>query len=123
VLEAVRAGRPSPDVAQAAARAYQLEGDWQRAAVSLMEGLVVAPNHAGLHAELAAVYRRLDPQGCALQGQGMEAAIDPACPLVRSHFCAAARNVARAYDRSRNPEAAGAVRRSASSGFGCPVAE
>jgi hypothetical protein len=100
------------------ARAYQINGDWERAAVSLMEGLVLEPGNPGLAAELAGVYGHLDPQGCAVPTQGT---FDPACPLVRKHLCTAAGNLAGLYDELGRKDESAKIRADAGS-LGCPLA-
>ena len=97
------------------ATAYRAAGELDKAAVSLMEALVVDPNTAGLPAELADIYRQFDPGGCALQNGGLNLA----CPLVHSHVCTAARNVVRLYLEADRPDAAAQTRLSATGDLGC----
>jgi hypothetical protein len=111
-----RAVQPDPIYTTELAAACRAAGDSQAAAVALMEGLILDPNHAEFAAALADLYRQTNPAGCALSSGG---AINPACPEVRDQFCAAARNVVQLHvARGRHADASN-VQAAAARDFGC----
>jgi tetratricopeptide (TPR) repeat protein len=106
--------RPAPEFFEDMSAAWRAMGDPQRAAITLIEGLIVDKSQTKLASELVALYRQTDPGSCALS-------LDPACPLVHDQVCTAFRNVKRLYMRmGQEPLAAGIGRRAVSEA-GCPA--
>jgi hypothetical protein len=95
-------------------------GDPDRAAVSLLEGLVFDPGSSELAAGLAELYRQTAPASCAIRGGGA-ANVNLDCPLVHGQLCEASHNVAVAYNQNGQAAKALATARTAVQGLGCPV--
>jgi tetratricopeptide (TPR) repeat protein len=113
--------RPAPEFFEDMSAAWRAMGDPQRAAITLIEGLIVDKSQTKLAAELVDLYRQTDPRSCALHDAGGALSLDPACPLVHDQVCTAFRNVKRLYMRmGQEPLAAGIGRRAVSEA-GCPA--
>jgi tetratricopeptide (TPR) repeat protein len=84
--------RPVPEFFEDMSAAWRAIGDPQRAAITLIEGLLVDKGNRKLAAELVELYRETDPGSCA-------PSLDPACPLVHDQVCTAIRNVKQLYMR------------------------
>ena len=115
ILEFGRHVAQSDEICEQLAGLYQDNGQLERAAVTYMEALSLSSDPARVAAKLAALYRQLDPQGCAL----VKGTLNLACPLVHQHVCTAARNVVRLYGTHR--AAAENVRSEAIRNLGCPA--
>ena len=114
-FETARRLRIKPELFEELSIAHFLMGDRRAAAISLMEGLVVDPRNTRIAAELADLYRQIDPQGC-----GNSPALNLGCPLVQEHACEAGRNMARLFEEGGQEQAAAQVRGNARN-LGCPV--
>jgi tetratricopeptide (TPR) repeat protein len=101
--------RPVPEFFEDMSAAWRAMGDPRRAAIALIEGLLVNKGNGKLAAELAELYRQTDPGSCA-------ASLDPACPLVHDQVCTAVRNVKQLYKRMGQEQMA-------VSEAGCPALE
>jgi hypothetical protein len=112
-----RGRQANPEFSEEMARAWLAKGDWQHAAVAVMEGIVLDPGAANLAPELLDLYRREAPQSCA----AANATINMKCPLVHDQLCEASRNVALEYRRNGSPAAANAIIRSAVQELACPA--
>jgi tetratricopeptide (TPR) repeat protein len=106
--------RPAPEFFEDMSAAWRAMGDPQRAAITLIEGLIVDKSQTKLASELVALYRQTDPGSCALS-------LDPACPLVHDQVCTAFRNVKRLYMRMGQEPLAAGIGRRAVSDAGCPA--
>ena len=84
--------RPVPEFFEDMSAAWRAMGDPRRAAITLIEGLLVDKGNRKLAAELVELYRETDPGSCA-------PSLDPACPLVHDQVCTAIRNVKQLYLR------------------------
>jgi tetratricopeptide (TPR) repeat protein len=115
-LEAFDRGRRrqlAPAYFLAMADAARGMGDPRQAVIRLMEGRIADPDYPKFAQDLAAMYQRLDPKGCA-------ATLDPRCPAVHDDFCQASHNMVRLYhETGRESMAAQASRRAGE--FGCPA--
>jgi len=123
-LEALTFGRtlrPDPEFSEEMSAAWAALGDPQQAAITLFEGLVIDPSHRQFASGLADLYRRTEPESCAIQHVGASVRLNLACPLVHSQLCTASRNVARLYrQKGQDPLAASTVR-GAVGELGCPA--
>jgi len=122
-ISALRFGRslkPIPEFSEELSAIYAGMGDMPRAAMSLVEGILLDPAQERLTAELASLYRQAFPQSCALQQTSSGTFINRDCPLVRSQICQGARNLAEAYQTAGRPSAAAQVLSAAASNFQCP---
>jgi protein O-mannosyl-transferase len=97
-------------------------GQADDAAVTLIEGTLLTSD-VGLRQDLLRLYQSgLDQDGCAIQATGQLAgAINPACAVVRRHFCAASARVVARHTRNERPELAEPLRTAALRDFGCEV--
>jgi tetratricopeptide (TPR) repeat protein len=84
--------RPAPEFFEDMSAAWRAMGDPRRAAITLIEGLLVDKGNRKLASELVELYRETDPGSCA-------PSLDPACPLVHDQVCTAVRNVKQLYMR------------------------
>jgi hypothetical protein len=124
-VEALEYGRllgPRPEYAEELANAYRAEGDDERAAVALHEGLIQTPGYRPLASELISLYRKIDPNGCAVATAGNRATLNFQCPLVRNVSCKAARNVVDLFSKAGGrPADAEQLRHAATDNWGCPA--
>jgi tetratricopeptide (TPR) repeat protein len=107
--------RPAPEFFEEMSAAYRAMGDPQQAAIALMEGLAVDATHTQFISALVALYRRTDPQSCAIRTAGSSVGLNLDCPLVHTQLCTASRNVALLY-----PQKAQAAR-AAIQALACPA--
>jgi tetratricopeptide (TPR) repeat protein len=91
--------RPAPEFFEDMSAAWRAMGDPRRAAITLIEGLLVDKGNRKLASELVELYRETDPGSCA-------PSLDPACPLVHDQVCTAVRNVKQLYMRMGQAPAA-----------------
>jgi len=94
-------------------------GKTDDAAIALIEGAFIASD-AGLREDLVRLYQHLTPQGCALMAGPRGTAINPACPQVHSHLCAAAADTIGILANSGQIDLARARRKMFVEEFGCP---
>ena len=124
-IEAFEYGRliaPRPDYSHELANAYQAEGDGERAAIALHEGLMLDPGDRPLATRLVSLYRKIDPDGCAVETAGNRASLNFQCPLVRNVSCKAARNVVDLFTKTGGRAAdAEQLRAAAVQNWGCPA--
>jgi hypothetical protein len=123
-LEALTFGRtlrPDPEFSEEMSAAWRALGDPQQAAITLFEGLVIDSSHRQFASELADLYRRTEPESCAIRNVGGSLRLNLDCPLVHSQLCTASRNVALLYhQKGQDPLAASTVR-GAIGELGCPA--
>ena len=102
------------------AYAYQVAGQRTPAAVCLWESTFVDPGAAPTAAdELFRLYKEMDPQGCAVLTEEGRNHLNPNCPLVRKHICAAYAEMIRIFLATGHTNMAGQVRASALQKYGC----
>jgi tetratricopeptide (TPR) repeat protein len=122
-LEAFRYGRsidPQPEFFLEISRACRTMGQFEQAAISLLEGLVVDPTQTRLVSEVARLYQETEPRSCALNNIGKSVSLNLACPLVHTQLCAASHNVLEMYLQMRDPASATATAQKAVRSLGCP---
>ena len=88
---------PAPEFFQVMSSAYTDLGDPHRAALALLEALTIDPSNSRFAAQLAEIYRKIDPQGCSIRQERGTASLNTACPPVHADLCTAARNVVTIY--------------------------
>jgi tetratricopeptide (TPR) repeat protein len=103
------------------ANAWRALGDRRQAAVALFEGYALDPNSRVFLTELSALYKQIDPAGCAVRSVGERSALDLHCPMVHDDLCAASRNVARLYREVGMTDAAADLKSTATGTSGCPA--
>ena len=116
-----RVRRSDAEFSEEMSRAWLAQGDWERAAVSLTEGLVMDPDAQKLALDLLDLYRQKSSQSCAVTSAGAQASINLGCPMVHNHVCQASRNVAASYRQIGLAEKATATAQSAIQSLGCPA--
>jgi hypothetical protein len=121
-LERGRKRRPDPQFYIEMAAAWSSLGDPHRAAITLMEGLIVDTTYTRFATGLVDVYRQWDARGCALRDMGGQASVNLECPIVREDVCTASRNVVDFYMQVGQGARAAETARTAVSSLGCPAA-
>jgi len=119
-LEHGRAINPIPEFFEDMARAYAATDQDGKAEVTLWEGLVVEPNSTKLGAALVDLYRRNDPQSCAIQVENGRANLNLGCAKAHDQLCAAAGNMVRLYEQMGQVGLAEAVKAKAMGEYACP---
>lgn len=120
-IEALREGRlidPQPAFFEEMARAYRAAGQTDQANVSLLEALVIYSGQSPIVAELTHLYRPAALDSCELTTAATGVTLNMNCPLVRSHLCSAAHNMAEMFTQMRDASSAAAIARSAQN-YGC----
>jgi len=123
-LEAFQYGRtlqPDAEFFEEMSAAYRAMGDPPQAAITLMEGLGVDSAHTQFASELVDLYRRTEPQSCAIRNESGSVSLNLDCPLVHGQLCTASRNVALLYRQMNQEPLAAATARSAIRDLGCPL--
>jgi tetratricopeptide (TPR) repeat protein len=92
------------------------------AALALVEALSVEPGRRKVAARLIGLYRKLDPDGCSVTGEGKAAQLNVSCPFVHADICAASANVAASYLRHDQRAEAAEIERIAATELGCAAA-
>ena len=119
---ALAAQRMNPADAESYRRlsaAYLTAGRPDDAAVALIEGALVTSDQE-LRREAMRLYREgLDPQGCAIKPGPYGPAIDPSCPVVQRHLCAASAAALQVYARLGRQDLVEKLKASAGPVAGC----
>jgi hypothetical protein len=110
-----------PAFSEELANAYRVAGDDEQAAIALHEGLILTPGYRPFAAELVPLYRKIDPDGCALTTVGDRTALNRQCPLVENTSCRAARNVVDLYSKLGRIAEAERLRSAAKRDWACPA--
>ena len=111
----------NPDTYHQISDILRIEGRPDDAAVMLMTGAALTSD-AGLAQDLMQLYRSgLDSRGCAIIDGPGGPAINPACPMVHQHLCAAAADTIRLHLAGRSRDLAVKTRNQAVAEFGCPT--
>jgi tetratricopeptide (TPR) repeat protein len=114
-LEYGRRIAQSDEIDEELADLYLGNGELERAAITYLEALSLNPDRSPVAGKLVELYRRIDPQGCALAN----GTLNLGCPLVHKDVCAASRNVAQLFG-AKGREADN-VRSQAIDVLGCPA--
>jgi tetratricopeptide (TPR) repeat protein len=102
--------RYTPELFPELATAWQGTGDFNRAAISLFEGMEADPRDTRLAAALVQLYSTAMPGSCAVLSAGTQYRINPQCPLVKQHACTASRDLIPALERAGRSEEAARIR-------------
>jgi tetratricopeptide (TPR) repeat protein len=113
--------RPEQEFFEDMSSAWRAMGDPQRAAIVLMEGLLVDKHYTRLDSELVELYRQAAPGSCALLNTGSALSVDPRCPQVHDQICTAFGNVKQLYLRMGQEPMAASIARRAVSEAACPA--
>jgi hypothetical protein len=90
------------------------------AAIALVEGAFVSSDQS-LRQDLVELYRRgMDPRSCALVQGPRGAAINPGCPVVHGHVCAASIYTVKTLAAARQKDLAQTRKKMFIEQFGCP---
>jgi len=120
-LGALQYGRtlePVQEFFEEMSRAYRTQGDNDRAAVVLLEGIGMNSEYTRLGRQLIMLYRETAAQSCALNQTAGGAALNVNCPMVHAQICQATRNVATLYNELGKPDLAASTS-NAALGIGC----
>ena len=113
--------RPAPEFFEDMSDAWRAMGDRQRAAIVLIEGLLVDKSYTKLASELVELYKQGDAGSCALANSNGTLSVNAACPEVHDQICTAFGNVKQLYLKmGQEPLAAGIAQRAVGEG-GCPA--
>jgi tetratricopeptide (TPR) repeat protein len=96
------------------------EGRVDEAAASYIEGAFVTSD-GSLRKDLLDLYQRMGPGSCALKPGPHGPAINPACPMVHAHLCAAAAGTMGTLNHTDRSELAQTRKRMFVEEFGCQV--
>jgi len=110
-LIAGRGQRDDPAFDVELSNVYRAMGDNHRAAVTLIEGLLIDPGRTALAQTLAGLYRETAPGSCALK----VSSIDLECPMVHEEVCVASANLTAWFRQGGATDRAAAMQRSAAS--------
>jgi hypothetical protein len=89
--------------------------------MTLLVGSIVSGDR-GLGQQAMSLYANgADPQGCAVIGSGAAAALNPQCPTVARHSCAASAAAYQTLTRAGLASRGEQVRSAALSQVGCPA--
>jgi len=109
-LEMRRFAPSSPEAYIRLAEAYEAAGRLDQAAIALLQLLVVEPTREVARIKVVDLYRRLDPQGCALDWIAGRWTINVNCPLVHRDLCTAYDGVEQVHRDAKRFEAARQIR-------------
>jgi len=101
--------------------AYRAAGDDEQAAIALHEGLILTPGYRPFAPQLAALYQKIAPNGCAVVTVRNHMALNLQCPLVEYTSCRAARNVADLYSKIGRRAEANRLMLTAQHDWACPA--
>lgn len=114
-----RAHSADPEFTVETAHALEAAGSWEQAAILLMEAIEEGSTSPRFTAELVDLYKRAAPASCAIRQTAGATSLDPNCPLVRGHLCAASSELTAAYRDAGQPDKAQALATAAANNFGC----
>lgn len=103
--------------------AYQAAGQYEQAAIALLQAGSFDREIPALGPLLLEVYSKLDPHGSSIRIEGNRASLNFRSPLVVRHVCAAYKEMARLLLDADYPDHARHVREGAVKKFGCAEAE
>ena len=123
-MEMFRAGlrrRPLPQFYIEMAKVWRELGEYRKAAVALMEGLMIDPSYTEFTSGLVEVYKQLDPKSCAIRQVGGSTNLNLECPMVHDDVCAGARNAAAYYLEVNQRPKALQIAHTAINDLACPA--
>lgn len=112
--------QPSAKLFQLESDSYAALDDWNSAAITLMEGVLMYPDEKAFPSELLAHYQK-EPGGCAVEKAGSNNSLNLGCKEVHDHLCAGARRVKELYDRRGEHGKAAKAALMAAQSLGCPA--
>jgi tetratricopeptide (TPR) repeat protein len=122
-LEGRRTDPDNAEIHRQTAAILLEQGRPDEGAVALMEGIMLTTD-TGLRNELVRLYQSgLDSSGCATKAVPGNTALNPACPMVHRHMCAAAAGTIRLRQDSGRKDLAESVRQTARNDFHCAAEE
>jgi tetratricopeptide (TPR) repeat protein len=120
-FERGRSRKTDPQFFVDIAGVWRAAGEPRKAAVTLLEGLIVDTTYTRFATGLVQIYKQIDPQGCAVRGTGSAVNLNLECPMVHQDVCTASGNVARAYRKANQFPAAQRTVQIAVGQLGCPA--
>ncbi|MEN6600778.1 MAG: hypothetical protein ABFD86_00070, partial [Bryobacteraceae bacterium] len=93
--------------------------DSEQAAITLMEGTMLTSDPSLKDAVIDLYRGGLDTEGCAVVNRARVLSLNPICPMVRRHLCAAAANAIRRHIQTGHPDQAESLKLTATGQFGC----
>ncbi len=93
--------------------------DSERAAITLMEGTMLTSDPSLKDAVIDLYRGGLDTDGCAIMNRAGVLSLNPICPTVRRHLCAAAANAIQRHIRTGHSDLAENLKLTATGQFGC----
>lgn len=93
--------------------------DSERAAITLMEGTMLTSDSSLKDAVIDLYRSGLDDEGCAVVNRNGVLSLNPICPMVRRHLCAAAANAIQRHIQTGHPDLAENLKLTATGQFGC----
>jgi len=115
-----RAHSPDPEFPVELSHAWRAQGNWERAAIVLIEPIEEGAMSSRLAAELLSLYREAAPASCAVRDTGGTASVNLQCPLVHGHVCLASQDLVSSYRQAGQMAKAEAMAQLAAQSFGCP---
>jgi tetratricopeptide (TPR) repeat protein len=119
VLDHGRRRRPEPIFFVEMAAAWVALGDLHRAALAMMEGLLIDPGYSRFASGMLEFYQKLDPEGCAIRRSGGQTGINLDCPAVHDDICTASKNVAGIYAGLNRQDKAAQILHTAANDLKC----
>jgi tetratricopeptide (TPR) repeat protein len=97
---------PDQEFFEEMSRVYRVQGDNEKAAIVLLEGIGMNSQFTRLGRQLVTLYRETAPQSCALNQTETGAGLNVNCPMVHTQICQATRNVSTLYNELGKPDQA-----------------
>jgi len=108
----------SPEIYGNIGRAYLASGHATEAAISFLQSQILRESDQDTP-EALALYRMMDPAGCAITERNGRPAVNFGCPLVRGHACAAFADLVRGFREAHLDKVAAAAIGVARERYGC----
>lgn len=96
------------------------EGQLEQGAISLLQAVLLDNKCMRAWNRLLNIYSKIDPAGCAVMTEQGRTKLDPGCPMVRNHLCAAHYDFVRVFLQSRRYGLAQQAKQRALQQFHCP---
>jgi tetratricopeptide (TPR) repeat protein len=109
-----------PEVYRGLAGAYLDLGRTEDAIISLLEARITGDSNQVVAYALD-LYDRMDPGGCAAVARQSQRDLNPDCPMVGRHLCAAMLDLMKASLEARHYDLAKQTKETARRAYGCPM--
>jgi hypothetical protein len=109
-----------PEAYRQISYAFATGNRFDDAAIALIAGGMITSDFS-LGADLVGLYRSAFSNSCALTAGPNGPAVNPACDLVRKHFCAASLEVVKASMDAQNWDLAKQQKKDFEQKYGCPA--